>query len=180
MLPAVPTLSWIIRGELPVAAAVAAAAMHTTAAAVETTTAAAETAGAAAAVETAGASVEAMISAAEAVVKAPASAKAATAEAPSLKAASLEAATAETASLKAATTKTASEKAAMEPRSGADKDATHKVVWTVVAIRRTRIWGIPVVAVGANWSGSYITGTNSNANGKLSVGVTCRKHQNAK
>ncbi len=181
MLPAVPALSWINRGELPVSASAvsastametASAAMHTAGAAVETTAAAAETAGAAAAVEPAGAAVEAMISAPEAaVVKATASAKATSAET-----ASLEAASTETASVEVAIAETASEKAAVEPRSGADKDATRKVVWTVVAVRRTRIWVIPVVAVGANRSGSYITGTNSNANGHLSVGVTCRKH----
>jgi len=68
---------------------------------------------------------------------------------------------------------------AVVPRAGADKDAADKVVRTVVAVRRTRIWVIAVVAVGANRSGSYIGGTNSNANGDLSVGVTCRKHQNA-
>src|SRR5712664_2658645 len=68
---------------------------------------------------------------------------------------------------------------AVVPRAGADKDAADKVVRTVVAVRRTRIWVIAVVAVGANRSGSYISGTNSNANGDLSVGVTCRKHQNA-
>src|SRR5712664_1235840 len=65
---------------------------------------------------------------------------------------------------------------AVVPRAGADKDAADKVVWTVVAIRRTRIWVIPIVTVGANRSGSYISGTNSNASGDLSVGVTCRKH----
>jgi hypothetical protein len=68
---------------------------------------------------------------------------------------------------------------AVVPRAGADKDAADKVVRTVVAVRRTRIWVIAVVAVSANRSGSYISGTNSNANGDLSVGVTCRKHQNA-
>jgi hypothetical protein len=156
--------------------------MHATATAVETTTAAAEPAGAAGAVEPAGATVEAMISAPEAaVVKAPASAKAASLKAASAETASLKAASTETTSLEAASAETtsvevASEKAATEPRAGADKDATHKVVWTVVAVRRTRIWGIPVVTVGANRSGSYITGTNSYANGNLSVRVTCRKH----
>jgi hypothetical protein len=113
-----------------------------------------------------------MISAPEAaVVKAPAPAKAASA-----KTASLEATSPEAASVEVATAETASEKAAMEPRAGADKDAADKVVWTVVAIRRTRIWVIPIVTVGANRSGSYISGTNSNASGDLSVGVTCRKH----
>jgi len=143
------------------AAAVApSTAMETASAAVETTTA-----------------VEAMISAPEAaVVKAPASTKAASVKAASAETASLEAASTETASVEVAIAETASEKAAVEPRSGADKDATRKVVWTVVAVRRTRIWVIPVVAVGANRSGPYITGTNSNANGHLSVGVTCRKH----
>jgi hypothetical protein len=161
--------------------------MHATAAAVETTTAAAEPAGAAGAVEPAGATVEAMISAPEAaVVKAPASTKAASVKAASTETASLEAASTETTSLEAtsleatsaetASVEVASEKAATEPRAGADKDATHKVVWTVVAVRRTRIWGIPVVTVGANRSGSYITGTNSYANGNLSGRVTCRKH----
>src|SRR5258708_3428874 len=146
--------------------------MHTTATAVESTTAAAEPAGAAGAVEPAGATVEAMISAPEAaVVKAPASTKAASVKAASTETTSLEAASTETASVEVA-----SEKAATEPRAGADKDATHKVVWTVVAVRRTRIWGIPVVTLGANRSGSYITGTNSYANGNLSVRVTCRKH----
>jgi hypothetical protein len=116
--------------------------------------------------------VEAMISAPEAaVVKAPASTKAASVKAASAETTSLEAASAETASVEVA-----SEKAATEPRAGADKDATHKVVWTVVAVRRARIWGIPVVTVGANRSGSYITGTNSYANGNLSVRVTCCKH----
>jgi hypothetical protein len=145
--------------------------METAAAAVETTAAAAEPAGAAAAVEPAGAAAEAMIAAPEAaVVEAPASAEAA----------SLEAASAKPASVEVTTAEPASEKAAMEPRSGADKDATHKVVWTVVAVRRTRIRVIPIVTVGANRGGPYISGTNSNANGDLSVGVTCRKHQNAK
>jgi hypothetical protein len=139
-------------------------------AAMETASAAVETAGAAAAVEPAGAAVEA----------------AASAEATSLEAPTFKAATAETASLEAAAVAASvvavstAAVIAVVPRAGADKDATHKVVWTVVAVRRARIWGIPVVAVGANWSRSYITGTDSNANGNLSVGVTCRKHQNAK
>jgi hypothetical protein len=131
----------------------------------------------AAAVEPATTAVEAMISAPEAaVVEAPVPAKAASVKAASAKTASLEATSPEAASVEVATAETASEKAAMEPRAGADKDAADKVVWTVVAIRRTRIWVIPIVTVGANRSGSYISGTNSNASGDLSVGVTCRKH----
>jgi hypothetical protein len=155
--------------------------MHTASAAVETT-APAEPAGAAGTVEPAGATVEAMISAPEAaVVKAPASAKPASVEAASAETTSVEAASTETASVKVASAKTASvevasEKAATEPRAGADKDAAYKVVWTVVTVRRTRIWIIPIVAVGTNRSGSYVAGTNPNANGNLSVGVTCRKH----
>jgi hypothetical protein len=118
-----------------------------------------------------------MISAPEAaVVEAPVPAKAASVKAATAETASLEATSPEAASVEVATAETASEKAAMEPRAGADKDAADKVVWTVVAIRRTRIWVIPIVTVGANRSGSYISGTNSNASGDLSVGVTCRKH----
>jgi hypothetical protein len=149
--------------------------MHTSAATVETT-AAAEPAGAAGTVEPAGATVEAMISAPEAAVVKAASVEAASAETTSVEAASMETASVKVASAKTASVEVASEKAATEPRAGADKDAAYKVVWTVVAVRRARIWVIPIVAVGANRSGSHITRTNSNANGNLSVGVTCRKH----
>ncbi len=140
------------------AAAVApSTAMETASAAVETTTA-----------------VEAMISAPEAaVVEAAVSAKAASAiieTMPTVEPAAVVAVSRVTATIVTVTV------VAMEPGSGADKDTADKVVWTVVAVRRTRIWVIAVVAVSANRSGSYISGTNSNANGDLSVGVTCRKH----
>ena len=149
---------------LPVPAAVSAAtavepatstAVEPAGAAAESAGAAAESAGAAAAVEPA-ASVEAMIAAPEAaVVEASASAKAAfpAIEPMSPKAAITEVAIAETET--------------MEPWSGAYKQTTHKVVWTVVAVRRTRVWVIPVVAVGAHRSRTVVARTNSNANRNL-------------
>jgi hypothetical protein len=38
---------------------------------------------------------------------------------------------------------------AVEPWAGADKDATGEVFRTVVAVRRTRVWVVAIVAVGA-------------------------------
>jgi hypothetical protein len=71
---------------------------------------------------------------------------------------------------------------AMKPRAGAYKHATDKVVWTVVAIRRTSIRVISVVAVGANRSGTVVGRTDSNAdNYSLRVGwKCCREHTNSK
>ena len=146
---------------MPAASVAPSTTMETASAAVETTTT----------VEPATA-VEAMISAPESVVEATASAKAASAIIETMP--PVESATVVTASIVTVTV------VAMEPGSGADKDATHKVVWTVVAVRRTRIWVIPIVTVGANRSRSYISGTDSNANGNLSMGVACGKHENAK
>ena len=80
----------------------------------------------------------------------------------------------------AATIVSASAVEAMEPWASADKDAAYKVVWSVVAVRRTSIRRIPVVAIFADgrcitvpWADSY-----SN-NHSLCVRRECgRKHTN--
>ena len=67
---------------------------------------------------------------------------------------------------------------AMEPRAGANKEAIHKVVRTVVAVRRASIRVIPVVAVGAHRSRPVIARTNSNAdNHSLRVRRSCRRQR---
>ena len=66
----------------------------------------------------------------------------------------------------------------MEPRAGTYKDATRKVVWTVVAVRRTSIRVIPVVAIGAHRSRAVVARTNSNAdNHSLRVRRSCRRQR---
>jgi hypothetical protein len=71
---------------------------------------------------------------------------------------------------------------AVVPRAGADKDAADKVVGTVESVRRALVGVVAVVSVGAN--GSYadvaVARADSNSNGNLSLGVTCRKHEKGK
>src|ERR1700674_121109 len=71
---------------------------------------------------------------------------------------------------------------AVVPRASADKDAADKVVRTVKAIRRAFVGIGIIVDIRAN--GSYadiaVARAYSNANGNLSLGVACGKHENAK
>ncbi len=51
----------------------------------------------------------------------------------------------------------------MKPWARADKDTTHKIVWTVVAVRCASIRVIPIVAIGAYRSRAYIGRADSHA-----------------
>jgi hypothetical protein len=64
---------------------------------------------------------------------------------------------------------------AVVPRAGADKDATDEVVRTVKAIRYASVGVVAIVSIRANRSRA-----DSDANGNLSTGVACGKHENAK
>ncbi len=80
-----------------------------------------------------------------------------------------------------ATTVEAASVVAVEPRPGANEDAAHKVVRAVVAVRRTSVWVVPVVAVGAHRSRTIIGRADSNAdNNALRVGRSRqRKYANS-
>jgi hypothetical protein len=79
------------------------------------------------------------------------------------------------------TTVEAASVVAVEPRPGAYEDAAHKVVRAVVAVRRTSVWVVPVVAVGAHRSWTVVSRADSNAdNDALRVGRSRqRKHANS-
>src|SRR5438876_4577416 len=66
------------------------------------------------------------------------------------------------------------------PRTGANKDTADKVVRTVEAIRCAFVGVVVIVSVRANGSRADVAWSDSNANGNLSLGVTCGKHENAK
>ena len=70
---------------------------------------------------------------------------------------------------------------AVIPGAGTDKHAVDKVVRAVVAIRRTTIRVIPIVAVSADRSGTVVRWTNSNADKhSLRVRRNChREHANS-
>jgi hypothetical protein len=64
---------------------------------------------------------------------------------------------------------------AVVPRAGADKDAADEVIGTVKAIRCASVGVVAIVSIRANRSRA-----DSDANGNLSMGVACGKHENAK
>src|SRR6266550_790410 len=66
------------------------------------------------------------------------------------------------------------------PRASANKDTADKVVRTVEAIRCAFVGVVVIVSVRANGSRADVAWSDSNANGNLSLGVTCGKHENAK
>ena len=53
---------------------------------------------------------------------------------------------------------------AMEPRAGANEYSIHEVIRSPVSVGRAGVWGVRIVAVSAYRRGSYVTGTNSDAN----------------
>ena len=59
---------------------------------------------------------------------------------------------------------TAAVVAAVEPRAGADEDSAVEPARTVVAVRRTRVRVIRVVAVSAHWSFADVSRTDPNCN----------------
>jgi hypothetical protein len=67
------------------------------------------------------------------------------------------AATIEAAAVKSTAIETATVEAAMEPGTGADEHASYKPIRAVVAVRRTIIRVIAVVAVGTNRSRASVT-----------------------
>jgi len=69
---------------------------------------------------------------------------------------------------------------AMEPRTRANEDATRKVVGTVVAVRRTGIWGIPIIAVGACRGRPDVARSNSNTNSHPNLRMGGSRHYHAK
>ncbi len=52
---------------------------------------------------------------------------------------------------------------AMEPRARADEDATGEVARAVVAVRRTGVWVVSIVAIAAYWSRPNIPRSDSHA-----------------
>src|SRR6267154_1155796 len=66
------------------------------------------------------------------------------------------------------------------PRAGANKDTADKVIRTVEAIRCASVGVVVVVTVRANGSCAdvAVARSDSDADGNLSLGVTCRKHEN--
>lgn len=64
---------------------------------------------------------------------------------------------------------------AMEPRTRANKHATSKIIRAVVAVRRARVWGIPVVAIGAYWGRAYVGWAKLNSN--LRMCGPCYNHE---
>jgi hypothetical protein len=63
----------------------------------------------------------------------------------------------------------------MEPRTGANEHATHKVIRTVVAVRSASVRVIAVITVGADRRGSYVTRAHSNSNCNLRMRRSCRR-----
>ena len=73
------------------------------------------------------------------------------------------------------------------PRTGADKDAIHKITRAPIAIRRTIIWIVAVVAVGAHRSRPVVApvsrtvpGSHGYPDSKLRIRVRCSEKQNPK
>src|SRR5450756_2508191 len=64
------------------------------------------------------------------------------------------------------------------PRPGAQEHSTDKPVRSVVAVRRTGVWWISVVAVGAYWGSGNVSRPESDPNADLGLGVGQRNHQN--
>jgi hypothetical protein len=90
----------------------------------------------------------------------PAANRSASEPAPSSETAATETTSAEA----AASVESATAVKAVEPRTGADKDPAIEPVRAVVAVGRTSVWVIPVVAVGAGCTGAYIDRANANRN----------------
>ena len=74
-----------------------------------------------------------------------------------------------------ATIESATAVEAMEPRTRANKHATSKIIRAVVAVRRARVWGIPVVAIGAYWGRAYVGWAKLNSN--LRMCGPCYNHE---
>src|ERR1039457_3648507 len=62
------------------------------------------------------------------------------------------------------------------PGPGAQEHSTDKPVRPVVAVRRTGVWCISVVAVGAYWRSGDISRSESDPNADLGLGVGQRNH----
>src|SRR6266700_2018724 len=172
-------------GKLPVSATVSAPTVETSTAMEPATT----TVKTSTAVETTGvasetAAMKATITASEAAaVEASAPAEIASAVTPArspIEATSVIAASIETAAIVAAAIEARAPVKAVEPWSSTDKHAVDKVVRAVVAIRRTTIRVIPVIAVGARRSRPVVRWADSNADkNSLCMGRNChRKHAN--
>src|ERR1035438_5881740 len=61
---------------------------------------------------------------------------------------------------------------------GLQEHSTDKPVGSVVAVRRTGVWWISVVAVGAYWRSGNVSWPESDSNTDLGLGVGQRNHQN--
>src|SRR6266700_2791825 len=173
-------------GKLPVSATVSAPTVETSPA-MEPAATAVETSAAVKATGVASeptATMKATITASEAAaVEASAPAEIASAVTPArspIEATSVIAASIETAAIVAAAIEARAPVKAVEPWSSTDKHAVDKVVRAVVAIRRTTIRVIPVIAVGARRSRPVVRWADSNADkNSLCMGRNChRKHAN--
>jgi hypothetical protein len=68
----------------------------------------------------------------------------------------------------------------MEPWTGTHEHAPVKVVRAVIAIRCARIWGIPVVSIGTNWSRTNVGWTKTDPYSDPDLRVGCPRHNHAK
>jgi hypothetical protein len=101
-------------------------------------------------------------------------------------AASCESTTSESAAFEAAPKATSAEtgtsaEAAAEPWASSDKEAAGEPARTVVTVRRTGVWVISIIAVGANGSRSNIARSDAHANHHaLGAGVRCQGQGSSK
>src|SRR5713226_909760 len=84
----------------------------------------------------------------------------------------------EPAAVEATAVETGTSVKTMEPRTGANEHAAHKVIRTVVAVRSASVRVIAVITVGADRRGFYVTRAHSNSNCNLRMRRSCR-HQRA-
>src|SRR5580704_9058648 len=71
--------------------------------------------------------------------------------------------------------------AAAEPWASSDKEAAGEPARTVVTVRRTGVWVISIIAVGANGSRSNIARSDAHANHHaLGAGVRCQGQGSSK
>src|SRR5580658_9941248 len=74
-----------------------------------------------------------------------------------------------------------SAEAAAEPRASSDKEAAGEPARTVVTVRRTGVWVISIIAVGATGSRSNIARSDAHANHHaLGAGVRCQGQGSSK
>jgi len=112
-------------------------------------------------------------------IREPSSIEAPSIEAPAVEAAAIKSPVKESTS----TESTIKKEAATEPRTRTDEDAIYEVIRSPITVRGASVWGIRVVAIGADRRSiitivTVIAATYSNSYLNLRVRVTRRKHTN--